>query len=416
VIAGLLERTAIRDWRAVTALFFCSSMLEAFAMGHVNAFMPLLLGDELGLGPDEVRTWTGILTAITFAVAFPLAPFWGALAERYTRKLIIVRSMFVEALAYAMIAFAQDLTWLVIARLLLGLAFGNIAIIIATQSLLVPERRMASAISVVQATNPIAVSVGPPIGALLLPSMGLRNLLLMDAALILAAGVAVTLLMPEPPGRDTRRGVMAGMLGAAGVVWRQESMRWNFAAWFLTRGAMTVVDSYLPVRITELARPDPAPAIGWIMGVFGALTSVATAFTGRLIDRVGGARVIWPSALAACISVAGMAFAQELWLLAAFAWLRALPVGVSGTALYAQMALVLPRRHRATVMSFTPTPRNVAAFVLPVVAAGAAVFGTSAALLVAAAAYGAGVWVGKRLLDQTPIEAAQRQKEREAPA
>jgi MFS family permease len=152
------------------------------------------------------------------------------------------------------------------------------------------------------------------------------------------------------------------------------------------------------------------------MGVFGALTSVATAFTGRLIDRVGGARVIWPSALAACISVAGMALAQELWLLAAFAWLRALPVGVSGTALYAQMALVLPRRHRATVMSFTPTPRNVAAFVLPAAAAGAAVFGTSAALLVAAAAYGACVWVGKRLLDQTPIEAAQRQKEGEAPA
>jgi MFS family permease len=149
--------------------------------------------------------------------------------------------------------------------------------------------------------------------------------------------------------------------------------------------------------------------------VFGAITSVATAFTGRLIDRIGGARVIWPAALVAGVATAGIAFAPTLWLLAAFAWLRAIPVGITGTSLYAQMALVLRRRDRAAVMSFTPTPRNVAAFVLPALAAVAATVSTSGALMVAAAASWGCVWAGKRLLDLTPAEAALRAKEREAP-
>ena len=51
--------------------------------------------------------------------------------------------MYLEALAYTMCAFSPDLTWFFVSRLLLGLCFGNLAIIIAVQSLLTPERKMA---------------------------------------------------------------------------------------------------------------------------------------------------------------------------------------------------------------------------------------------------------------------------------
>lgn len=411
---GILERFALRDWRAVTGLFFFSTMLESFAMGHLAAFTPLLLERELGVPAAEVGPWTGLLTAATFAVAFPLAPFWGALAQRYSHKLIIVRSIYIEALAYTLCAFAPNLAWFAAARLLLGLTFGNIAVIIAAQSLLAPERRLATAISIVQATNPVAMSVGPLLGAWLLPTIGLRGLFLLDGAILLVAAVMVTMLMPEPPGRDTRRSVMGNLRGAAGAVWRQPSVRWNFAAWFLARGAMSTVDSYLPVRIAELVRPDPAAAIGWVLGGFGLLTTIATSTIGRVIDRFGPTRLLWPSAALACVSSVGIALAPELWLLTLFAWARAIPVGLTGTALYSHMALVLRRADRAPVMAFTPAPRNVAAFTLPLLAAGLATVSTAAALMVAAGAYGVATWVSYRMAQLTPGELAARAKEREA--
>ncbi|MCC6382422.1 MAG: hypothetical protein IT304_07920, partial [Dehalococcoidia bacterium] len=71
----------MNDWRAVNALFLTATVLEALAMGHLNAFTPRFLG-ELGLSREEVGAWTGFLYASMMVVAFPFAPFWGALAER----------------------------------------------------------------------------------------------------------------------------------------------------------------------------------------------------------------------------------------------------------------------------------------------------------------------------------------------
>ncbi len=135
----------VTSWRAVNLLFLVTTTLESLAMGHLTAFTPLFLG-ELGLPDDDVGLWTGLLFAAMMAIAFPLAPFWGALAERYSRRLIIVRSQYLEAVGYATMALAPDIWWLLGSRLVLGLTFGNIAVIIATQTLILraamSERRL----------------------------------------------------------------------------------------------------------------------------------------------------------------------------------------------------------------------------------------------------------------------------------
>jgi DHA1 family multidrug resistance protein-like MFS transporter len=382
-----------RGWRSLAALFFTTSALESMAMGHLSAFTPLYL-KGFGLAPDEVARLTGLLAALMMGVAFPLAPLWGALAERYSRKLVIVRSQYIEAVAYTLCAISPNLAGFFVARLVLGLTFGNIAIVIATQSLLTPDRRMASAIALVQGANPIAMSIGPPLGALILPLVGLRGLFLTDGLACLLAAVLVTLFMPEPPGRNRRTTVAAHLRGSIDMVWRRPVMRWNFLAWYLTRGSMGIVDTYLPVRIGEVVTTDPAPAIGGIVGLYGFLTATATWTTGRIVDRFGPARLFWPAMLVACSAAIGIALSPVLWLLAVCAWLRSVPIALTNTVLYAHLAQVVRREERAPIMSLTPVPRNVAQFSLPLLAAAFAGLGASAALLVGAATYAAAAGVG----------------------
>jgi predicted MFS family arabinose efflux permease len=161
---------------------------------------------------------------------------------------------------------------------------------------------MASAIAVVQAANPVAVSLGPPLGALLIPSIGIRGLFLLDGLGCLVAAVLVTLFMPEPPGRNRRIAVLTNVRQSIDMVWRRPVLRWNFLGWFLTRGAMGIIDTYLPVRIGELVPQNPAPAIGLVLGVYGALTTLATWLTGRFVDRVGPARLFWPAMVVASLA------------------------------------------------------------------------------------------------------------------
>jgi MFS transporter, DHA1 family, multidrug resistance protein len=398
----------VRDWRAVNALFLCSTFLEGLAFGHTTAYMPLFLA-ELGLTPAEVSAWTGFLYAAMTAVAFPLAPFWGAVAERYSRRLVIVRSQYVAALAYVLLALAPNVWVVLAARLLLGLTFGNIAVVIATQAAFTPGRRLGTAIAAIQAAMPVAASIGPPLGAALIEVVGLRGLFMIDVGLALTAALLVTFLMPEPAKSGRKASILARTGQMLVQVWQQRAVRWNFICWLLSVGARAVVEVYLPVRITEIS-DDPAPAIGFILGVSGILTAAATLASARLVDDQGGIRWFVPAMVLAAAVTVGIAVVPDLWMLAALTWIRALPFAAANTILYAHLTRVLPPTDQTAVLSLTPVPRNTSMFVFPALAAAVAPFGVGIALAVGAAAYLGSVLTGWLAQRVTPAEIAARQR------
>src|SRR5215203_4354350 len=74
------------DWRFTAGLFFVTVLLETAAFGQLTAFTPLYLRQVIGMSEEQVPFWTGVLVATSLAVAVPLAPWWGVLADRYSRK------------------------------------------------------------------------------------------------------------------------------------------------------------------------------------------------------------------------------------------------------------------------------------------------------------------------------------------
>jgi sugar phosphate permease len=154
-----------------------------------------------------------------------------------------------------------------------------------------------------------------------------------------------------------------------------------------------VVDVYLPVRIAQVAA-DPAPAIGLILGIAGLVTALSTWVASRLVDDEGGIRWLYPGMIVATLSTIGMAFAPDLWLIAALTWSHALPFALANTLLYAHLARVLSSSDRTAILSLTPMPRNLASFVMPLIAAAVAPVGVGVALTVGAACYLASALTG----------------------
>jgi DHA1 family multidrug resistance protein-like MFS transporter len=360
------------SWRGANRLFFACAIVQFTAEGHLNAFTPLFL-HELGLSPAEVGVWTGLLVGMSTGIAFPMTPVWGVLSERFSRRTIVLRTYYLDAICLLLTAWAPDVALLIPARMLFGLALGSIAVMLATQTLLVPRQHLGPSIALVQSALPIAMSLGPPIAALAIPWIGLRWVFAIDAIALLLAALALTLLMPEPAAPPVvGRGSVLGRTGEVlKSAWRIEPVRWNFICAASVRGASSVVDAYLPVRITQIA-PDPAAAIGWILGVYGALTTVATWYVGRLVQRVEEATLYTRAVFTATLLTAGMALAPSLWLLGLLAILRSIPVAFGNTVLHAHNADVLPPAQRTTILSMSPMPRNFGAFVLPVLAAAVA--------------------------------------------
>jgi DHA1 family multidrug resistance protein-like MFS transporter len=401
------------SWRSTNLLFLGCAALQFMTEGHIAAFTPLLL-HEMGLSDGEIGVWTGLLFAIMMSTAFPLAPFWGVLAERFSRRWVVLRSYYFLSAALLVTAWAPDVSFLIPARLLMGLCFGTIGVILGTQAMLTPPRQLGSAIATIQAAQPIAASLGPPLGAIAIPLIGLRGLFVADAAINLLGALTLTLLMPEPAER-VKKGSVLGRTGEVlRLVWSTKPIRWNFSSGLLLRGATSVVDTYLPVRIAQLAA-DPAAAIGWILGIYGALTTAATWLAGRVVDRVDPARLYWRVMLFALVVTAGLAVAPWLWLLGLFATLRSIPVAFSNTVLFAHIARVLPPELHTPIFSLAPMPRNLGAFLLPLMAASVAGLAPGAALAVGAVAYGgtflAGLQMSRvtRRSDARPAREARQQ-------
>lgn len=383
------------SWRGVNVLLLATSTVMFATEGHLIAFTPLQLR-ELGLDEVEVGVWTGILVAVTMSTALPLGPFWGVLAERFSRRAILLRTYVVLAISLLVAAWAEDLTWLVIARAVIGLSYGVGGVITATQAMVTPPRHVGRAVATVQTAMPIAASIGPPLGALAIPEIGLRGLYVVDAILAVVAGVVVWLMLPEPKDAHKPTSVMGRMGEVLAMAWSTPPLRWNLANQFLVRAGAGTVDSYISVRIAQVAT-DPAAAIGWILGGYGVVTTVSTWWVGRLADRPDIVRIYTLGMLFGAVLALGIAFSPWLWLIAVFALLRGIPTALARPLLIAHLARVVPRSHQTGVFGLFPTVGNVGGLVFPLLAAVVVGSGLWTAFAIGSLGYAASVVTGVKL-------------------
>jgi MFS transporter, DHA1 family, multidrug resistance protein len=150
-----MQRSRQLSWRGANVLLLSTTTVMFATEGHLIAFTPLQLR-ELGLNDTEVGVWTGVLVAVTMGMALPLGPFWGVLAERFSRRVILLRTFVVLAISLLVAAWAESLPMLILARALVGFSYGVGGVITATQAMLTPRPYVGRAVATVQTALPIS--------------------------------------------------------------------------------------------------------------------------------------------------------------------------------------------------------------------------------------------------------------------
>src|SRR5256885_12479183 len=163
---------------------------------QLTAYTPLYLR-ELHVPAAQVPGWIAAISSLGWILALPLAPFWGVLADRYSRKLIIVRSAAIEAVIFAGWAFSTK-PWMVLIFVALnGFVLGNTGVMLALQASTTPRQRLALAVGIIGAGSPAGRAVGPVLCGLLGHIGGGRGLVLFGAALSGLMALLPTLVMRE---------------------------------------------------------------------------------------------------------------------------------------------------------------------------------------------------------------------------
>ncbi len=335
----------------------------------VMPFLPLYIAELGTTDLGEIAMWTGLTLGATPTVTAISAPLWGRVGDRYGSKVLVVRSLTAFILTKAAMAFVTAPWQLFALRALLGVfaGYGALTISMAAQS--APRDRMAQAIGYVQTGHRLGPAVGPIIGGLLAPLVGLRNAFLVASAFYAAALILVVLVYEEPRHRDQPaaarggREVFAGLLRLPGFV----------LALFVIFGLQTVDRSFGPVLPLYVAQVGvEAARVPIVSGVLFSLSAVSAAFgsqlAGRLLRRRTARSLIVRGAVTSAVALAAIVISPTLWLVAAAMVAVGLAIGVATTTVYSVAGSLLPADAHATGFGVMTTASLIGLAVSPVVA------------------------------------------------
>ena len=129
--------------------------------------LPLLPFWAQHLGANA--TGVGLLLTIYALAQFIFTPILGRLSDRYGRKPVIVVSLLIEALSFALSALAYSLPFLLVARFIGGLGASNIGSAQAVVTDITPPEGRARGMGMIGAAIGLGFVVGPAVGGMLAP-------------------------------------------------------------------------------------------------------------------------------------------------------------------------------------------------------------------------------------------------------
>lgn len=312
----------------------------------------------LGVAEADAAQTVGFLSTAALMAGLPLVPFWGAWADRYSRKLVVVRSAVVEALLFLLLSQVGQIWQVFLLVPLVGLVLGNTGVMLAEITDRAPRIRLGFAISIVGTAGPLGFAVGPAVGGVLTDQYGVQALFLVDALLTIGVVVMLAMLYHERPDRP-RSGlpVMALVRRSLVAVARTPLARGVFATYFFVLLGQRMVAPFLALYVDQLQGPVMlATAVGLVAGGHGLAASIGSPLAGMVGDRIGYRRVLMG---AIALAAAGMLVAAGVTGLLPFGLVYAvLGVGfaTAGSMLFTLLATGLPRDVRSAVLNLALVP------------------------------------------------------------
>jgi DHA1 family multidrug resistance protein-like MFS transporter len=338
-------------------VFAVASFIETVGFGHFLSFQPLLVR-SLGVPESDVAITVGLLSAAALLVGLPLVPFWGAWADRYSRKLIVVRSAVVEAVLFFLLALVREPWQLFVLVPLIGLVLGNTGVMLAELTDRTPRARLAFSISVVGAAGPLGFAVGPAIGGVIADQQGLPVLFLADA--VLTAAVVLLLLVGyhERPDRlRTTERVMTLVSRSLIAVVRSPLARVVFVTYFLLLLGQRFLLPYLALYVEQLHGSEQlATVVGLVAGGYGLAAAIGSPAAGVLADRVGYGPVLRLGIVVAAICLGIAAVAPDLLSFAIVYAIYGIGFATAASMLFTLLASGLPADIRSPVLNLALLP------------------------------------------------------------
>lgn len=344
------------SWRWLLTLFTVAGFFESAFWGQLQAFTPLYL-PLVGVAPGAVPLWLGRIAVFGGLLGVPFVPFWGALADRYGHKPLIVRA-YVALLVGVGLTLIATSPWLVVlGRAATGFALGSTGLMMAALAERTPAHRIGLAFAIMNGAGPIGFFFGPISGGSVIDAWGIRALLLLAGLILLAC--ITGLIWGYQGNRPTPATDSIGRMAMESLrhIGQSPRLRTLFPALFLLFTGWTLATTYLPLLVpTYYHGARLGFTVGLVVGGGGLLAMVLAPLLGALGDRYGCWRVLIGAATVSVFLWPLPALMPTLWSFGvAWAILNGLTSGVFALS-FTVLADAIAPAMRGRIMCFAYLP------------------------------------------------------------
>jgi MFS family permease len=283
-------------WRRNLLVLPPANLLCGLGFNLSWPFVPLMVR---GLGVREnLETWVGAMLLVFYLISTAANPIWGGIADHYGRKLMVLRAMLGMGVAMMLVPFAPTPLWfaglIMVVAVFNGFTPAGVALLVANT----PPGRIGRAVAWAQTGGLVGHALGPVLGAALAALLDRHHALYwMSGALMLAGGILVALFVREVkqlahgPWRPQLLGSLRELSAVPRIV-PLFVLAFLFSIMF--HGSIVNISVFV-LQLLDAGGADAGEEAFWVGAAAAALavsTLVATPAWGRVIDRMGSARVL----------------------------------------------------------------------------------------------------------------------------
>ena len=281
--------------RAALAFIFVVVLIDVLSFGLIIPVLPHLVESYVGGDTADAAWWVGVFGALFAAIQFVSAPIQGALSDRFGRRPVILLSCLGLGLDFVLMALAPTLWWLLVARIISGVASASFTTANAYIADITPPEQRAKSYGMIGAAFGVGFVIGPVIG-------GWLGAIDLHLPFWFAAGLALLnfcyglFVLPEslPPERRSTRFDWrhANPFGAL-LLLRRYPQVFGLAAVVLLANLAHYVYPSVFVLFADVRYGWGPREVGWVLALVGVFSIVVNALlVGRTVAWLGERRTL----------------------------------------------------------------------------------------------------------------------------
>lgn len=332
-----------KSWQLTLGVILFSQFMTAVGFSMIVPFLPLYVRDLGSLSNLNLEIAAGLVVAMAGFTMMFASPIWGVLADRYGRKLMLLRATYGGTVLLGLMGFVQNVEQLILLRALQGAITGTVAASNALVAAIVPRERSGFAMSLLQMGFWGGITLGPLLGGILADVFGYQapfvvtSILLAVSSLFIQFGVDEQ-YAPAPANAQARQSFIASWKH----VIRYEGVPALYTMRFLAGVGRNMLLPIAPLFVVSLL---PASAAGESIyaGIVSSVASfsatISGVYLGRLGDRIGHRAILITSAFVGAMGYIPQMFVQDVWQLVALQATSGFAIGGIVSALAASLAV-----------------------------------------------------------------------------